>query len=152
MKIAIASDHAGYQMKEFLKPFIRDLGHEVHDFGAHSEDPVDYPDTGREVAVRVASGEFDRGIVVCATGIGMSIVANKIPGIRAALCTDVVCARLTREHNDTNVLAIGARVTGSEIAKEIVKTWLAAEFAGGRHARRVQKIADIEREYCSRRQ
>ncbi len=147
MKIAMASDHAGFQVKQMLKEFVLGLGHEVCDFGADSESPVDYPDTGKEAAIRVARGEFDRGIVVCGTGIGMSIVANKIPGIRAALCNDVVSARLTREHNDSNMLAIGARIIGSEIAKEVVRTWLSTEFAGGRHARRVEKITALDREF-----
>ncbi|MGE5484611.1 MAG: ribose 5-phosphate isomerase B [Ignavibacteriales bacterium] len=147
MKIAIASDHAGFQMKKILKDLVVSLGHEVCDFGADSEEPVDYPDTGREAALHVARGDFDRGIVVCGTGVGMSIVANKIPGIRAALCNDVVCARLTREHNDSNVLALGARIIGSEVAREVVRTWLSTDFAGGRHARRVEKISALDREF-----
>lgn len=147
MKIAMASDHAGFQMKRMLKEFLASLGHEVRDFGADSEDPVDYPDTGREAALSVAAGDSDVGILICGTGIGMSIVANKVPGIRAALCNDVVCARLTREHNDSNVLALGARVIGNETARELVGTWLSTDFVGGRHTRRVEKISAMDREF-----
>ncbi|NPV69737.1 MAG: ribose 5-phosphate isomerase B [Firmicutes bacterium] len=150
MRIAIASDHAGFNLKESLKPFIRSLGHEVEDFGAVSEDPVDYPDTGKEVAIRVAGGEFNRGVLVCGTGIGMCMVANKVPGVRAAVCWDPEVARLTRLHNDANVLTLGARFVTAERAKEIVEAWLRTEFEGGRHARRVEKIAALERECRAR--
>jgi RpiB/LacA/LacB family sugar-phosphate isomerase len=141
VRVAIGSDHAGFEMKEILKGFIESLGHEVEDFGAPSADPVDYPDVGYRVAKDVASGRSDRGVLICGTGIGMSIVANKVPGVRAALVGDAQVARLAREHNDANVLALGARVIGPEAARDIVKTFLETGFAGGRHARRLEKIA-----------
>lgn len=141
MRVAIGSDHAGFEMKESLKEYVKSLGHEVEDFGAPSSDPVDYPDIGYRVARDVASGRFDRGVLICGTGIGMSIVANKVPGVRAALVGDVETARLAREHNDANVLTLGARVIRLELAREIVRIFLDTGFAGGRHARRVEKIA-----------
>ncbi|MGE5592633.1 MAG: ribose 5-phosphate isomerase B [Betaproteobacteria bacterium] len=141
MRVAIGSDHAGFEMKEDLKEYVKSLGHEVEDFGAPSSDPVDYPDIGYHVAREVASGRFDRGILICGTGIGMSIVANKVPGVRAALVGDLETARLAREHNDANVLALGARVIRLEHARDIVRLFLETSFAGGRHARRVDKIA-----------
>lgn len=141
MRVAIGSDHAGFEMKESLKEYVKSLGHEVEDFGAPSSDPVDYPDIGYRVARDVASGRFDRGVLICGTGIGMSIVANKVPGVRAALVGDVETARLAREHNDANVLTLGARLIRLELAREIVRIFLDTGFAGGRHARRVEKIA-----------
>lgn len=147
MRVAVGSDHAGFKMKRALAGFVAGMGHEVEDFGCHSEEPVDYPDVARRVAVAVARGEYDRGILVCGTGIGMSIAANKVPGVRAALCHDTFSARATREHNNANVLTLGARVIGPGLAEEIVAVWLGAEFAGGRHARRVDKISAIEREF-----
>ncbi|MEW6106294.1 MAG: ribose 5-phosphate isomerase B [Bacillota bacterium] len=141
MKVAIGSDHAGFEMKESLKEYVKSLGHEVEDFGAQSCDPVDYPDIGYRVAKDVASGRFERGVLICGTGIGMSIVANKVPGVRAALAGDVESARLAREHNDANVLTLGARIIRLELAREIVRIFLETGFAGGRHARRVEKIA-----------
>jgi len=140
VRIAIGSDHAGFEMKQDLKEYIRSLGMEVEDFGAPSAEPVDYPDIGYQVAKEVAAGRFDRGILICGTGIGMSIVANKVPGVRAALAGDVESARLSREHNNANVLALGARICGKELVREITKAFLTTEFAGGRHARRVDKI------------
>ncbi len=147
MRVVIGSDHGGYHLKENIKGFLAELGIQCRDLGTHSQDPVDYPDYGRPVAEVVARGDYDLGILVCGTGIGMSIVANKVPGIRAALCHDVFSARVTREHNDSNVLCLGGRVLGSELARTIVKTWLEAEFTGGRHARRVNKILAMEKEY-----
>lgn len=141
MRVAIGSDHAGFEMKESLKEYVKSLGHEVEDFGAPSSDPVDYPDIGYRVAKDVASGRFDRGVLICGTGIGMSIVANKVPGVRAALVGDVATARLAREHNDANVLTLGARIIRLESAREIVRVFLETGFAGGRHARRLEKIA-----------
>lgn len=145
MKIAVASDHAGYRLKEELKPLLRELGHEVRDFGTHSEDPVDYPDLIVLAAEAVARGECDRGIVLGGSGNGEAMVANKVPGVRCALCHDVTTARLARAHNDSNVLSLGQRTVGSEVARDVVRTWLDTPFEGGRHEQRVQKIAAIER-------
>ena len=148
MKIAVGSDHAGYELKEAVLSLLRDQGVDYKDFGAYSTDSVDYPDIGSKAAEAVANGECDRGILICGTGIGMSITANKVPGIRAALCTTPYCAVMSREHNDANVLVIGARVTDQETALEIARTWLATEFPNDpRHARRIQKMADIDKRY-----
>ncbi len=144
MKIAIGSDHAGYALKEKIKELLTDLDLGFTDFGTMSLDAVDYTDIGARVAESVASGELERGILICGTGIGMSITANKIKGVRAALCHDLFSCRLSREHNDANVLVMGERVIGHGLALEIVHTWLLSEFIGGRHARRVQKIKDLE--------
>ncbi|MFC4736505.1 ribose 5-phosphate isomerase B [Bacillus daqingensis] len=144
MKIVVGSDHAGYALKEQLVPVIEELGHEVKDVGNHSADSVDYADYGIPAAEMVASGEADRGIIICGTGIGMSISANKVKGIRCALVHDLFSAKATREHNDTNVLAMGERVVGPGIAQEIVKVWLSTEFEGGRHERRVDKMMKYE--------
>jgi ribose 5-phosphate isomerase B len=145
MKIAVASDHAGYRLKEELKLLLRELGHEVRDFGTHSEDPVDYPDLIVLAAEAVARGECDRGIVLGGSGSGEAMVANKVPGVRCALCHDVTTARLARAHNDSNVLSLGQRIVGSEVARDVVRTWLDTPFEGGRHEQRVRKIAAIER-------
>lgn len=145
MKVAIAADHGGYSLKEELKTLLEDLGQEYTDFGCHCQDSVDYPDYALPVAEKVAAGEYDRGILICGTGIGMSITANKVKGIRCALCHDTFSAKATRQHNDSNVLALGERVIGPGLAREIVKIWLETEFEGGRHERRVTKIADIEK-------
>ena len=144
MKIAIASDHGGYDYKQELIPYIESLGHQVLDLGCHGPASVDYPDYGILCAQAVARGEADRGVVICGTGIGMSISANKVPGIRCALCTDPVMARLTREHNDANMLAMGGRIIGIELAKGIVQVFLSTEFSGGRHKTRIDKIAQYE--------
>lgn len=144
MKIAIASDHGGFEYKEMLIPLLRESGHEVEDFGCHSADSVDYSDHGIPAAEAVANGSCDRAILICGTGIGMSIAANKVKGIRCALCCDPLSAKLTREHNDSNVLALGGRIIGAELAKAIVSVWLSAEFEGGRHARRIGKIHEYE--------
>lgn len=127
--------------------FLTAQGIHYHDFGTHAPDAVDYPDFALPVAEAVARGEFDRGIIVCGTGIGVSIVANKVPGVRAALCHDTFSARSSRAHNDANILTLGERVVGPGLALEIVRVWLASEFEGGRHARRVAKIAAIEKKY-----
>jgi ribose 5-phosphate isomerase B len=139
-RIALAADHAGYQLKEMLKADLEALGHTVNDLGTNSLDSVDYPDFGRKLADVIAAGEADMGVVVCGTGIGISIAANRNPSVRAALCHDVSTARLAREHNDANVLAIGARVTGEETARDCLKAFLDTEFGGGRHAKRVAKL------------
>ncbi|MCW2277487.1 ribose 5-phosphate isomerase B [Heliophilum fasciatum] len=153
MRIAIASDHGGFRLKEEVKGFLQGLQNadadggslEIIDLGTDSEQSVDYPDYGEKVARAVAAGDYDRGIVVCGTGIGISIAANKIAGIRAALCHEPYSARMAREHNDANVLALGGRVTGPELAREIVQAFVTTEFAGGRHAKRLDKIAALER-------
>lgn len=147
MKIAIGSDHAGLNYKEEIKKHLAEKGIEYKDFGCHSGESVDYPEYGRIVGEAVVSGEFDRGIVVCGTGIGISISANKVRGVRAALCGDCFSAKACREHNDANVLAIGERVIGLGQALMIVDIWLSTEFEGGRHAKRVAKIAEIEEAY-----
>jgi RpiB/LacA/LacB family sugar-phosphate isomerase len=145
MKIALASDHAGYSEKERLKPLFRELGLEVEDLGTVSEDSVDYPDYARKVAERVASGEAEQGVLVCGSGTGMAIAANKVPGVRAAVAWNEESARLARQHNDANVLSIGARTTPVEQIPSIVRAWFETKFDGGRHAARVAKITEIER-------
>ncbi len=144
MLIAIAADHAGYPLKEELKPFLRGLGHDCKDFGTDSMASVDYPDFAVRAARAVAGGQCPRAIVICGTGVGSAIAANKVAGIRAGLCHDTFSARHARLHNDANVLALGARVVGPGLAKDIVAAWLEAPFEGGRHARRVEKIRLIE--------
>jgi RpiB/LacA/LacB family sugar-phosphate isomerase len=148
MKIALASDHAGYAEKERLKPILRDLGLEVEDLGAVSEDSVDYPDYARKVAERVARGEAEQGVLVCGSGTGMAIAANKVSGVRAAVAWSEETARLARRHNDANVLALGARTTPQEEIPKIVRAWFETNFEGGRHAGRVEKIKEIEN--CSK--
>lgn len=144
MKIAIASDHAGYEEKERLKPLLNELGIQYEDLGTHSEVSVDYPDYARKVGEEVAQGKVDQGLLVCGSGTGMAIAANKVPGVRAAVAWNEEIARLAREHNDANVLALGARVTSAEELRKIVRAWFAAKFDQGRHERRVQKIREIE--------
>ncbi|WP_422485115.1 ribose 5-phosphate isomerase B [Gudongella sp. DL1XJH-153] len=144
MIIGIGSDHAGFDLKEEMKKFMEENGYEVRDFGTNNKESVDYPDFGRSVGEAVAAGEIDKGVVICGTGIGISISANKVKGVRAALCGDVFSARMSREHNDANVIAMGGRVLGVDLAKEILLTYLKSEFQGGRHERRVNKIAEIE--------
>jgi len=147
MKIAVGSDHAGVALKETLKELFRDLSLEVVDFGTDSPESVDYPDFGEKVAVAVQSGEVERGVLICGTGIGMSITANKVPGVRAALAGEPFSARMSRLHNDANVLVLGARVIGTDLAKDIVRTWFTTPFEGNRHQRRLQKIESIEKKY-----
>lgn len=147
MRIAVASDHGGFRLKQEVINYLGLAGYEFEDLGTYSADSVDYPDFARAVAEAVRSGEFDRGIILCGTGIGVCIAANKVPGIRAALCHDTFSARAAREHNDANVLTMGERVIGPGLARDIVAAWLAAEFQGGRHARRVAKITAIEEKY-----
>jgi ribose 5-phosphate isomerase B len=145
LKVAVGADHAGYDLKREITVALKEQGHEVADFGTHSPEPVDYPEIALGVARAVARGEADRGVLVCGTGIGTSIVANKVRGIRAALCHDPFSARMTREHNDSNVLCLGARVIGPSLALEVLRVWLGGAFeSGGRHQRRVERIAEIE--------
>ena len=143
--IALGADHAGLRLKDELKAWLLARGHEVKDFGTFSTDSVDYPDHAAAVAAAVACGAAERGLLVCGTGVGMAIAANKVPGVRAAACADAYTARLSRQHNDANVLALGARITASEAAVEILQAWLEAAFEGGRHARRVAKLTALER-------
>lgn len=139
--IAIGSDHAGPALKDIFKAKLEERGYTVLDLGTHGEESVDYPDYGKAVGEAVASGEADRGIVICGTGIGISIAANRIPGVRAAVCHDVTSARLAREHNDANVLALGVRVIGPEVALDCLDAFFATEFSGGeRHVRRIGKL------------
>jgi ribose 5-phosphate isomerase B len=145
MKVAIASDHAGYQGKEAIKRTLDQMGVAYQDFGTNSEESVDYPDYAARVGEAVTRGEVDRGILVCGSGIGMEIAANKVPGVRAALGWNAETARLAREHNDANVIAVGARTTAPETINEIIHAFLQADFVGGRHAQRVEKIAQLER-------
>jgi len=145
MKIALASDHAGYKEKEKLKPILKDLGVEFDDLGTVSEDSVDYPDYARKVAERVAKGEAEQGLLVCGSGTGMAIAANKVPGVRAAVAWNEESARLARQHNDANVLSIGARMMPEEEIPKILKAWFDAKFEGGRHAGRVEKIKALEK-------
>ena len=144
MKIAIASDHGGYPLKAVLIPYLRELGHEVEDFGCHSTDSCDYPDYAEPAARAVARGDCARGIVICSTGIGVSMVANKVRGVRCALCGDVYSAEMTRRHNDANVLALGASLTAPVLAERIVDVFLSVAFEGGRHSRRIGKVDAIE--------
>ncbi|PYZ96094.1 ribose 5-phosphate isomerase B [Alteribacter lacisalsi] len=144
MKVAIGSDHGGRNLKEEIKSLMDELGITYTDVGCDCSDSVDYPDYGIPAAEMVANGEVDRGIVICGTGIGMSIAANKVKGIRCALVHDLFSAKATREHNDSNVLSMGERVIGPGLAREIAKVWLTTEFEGGRHATRIGKIASYE--------
>lgn len=144
MKIAMACDHGALDLKLAIRAHLEAQGHEIVDFGTNTPDSCDYSDFAAPAARAVASGECQRGIVMCTTGIGVSITANKIAGIRCALVSDLMTARLTRQHNDTNVLALGAGVTGKMLATEIVDTWLSTEFQGGRHQRRIDKVMALE--------
>lgn len=148
--VALGADHAGWELKEALKAWLIDQGQQVLDFGTHSPDSVDYPDYALQVAEAVAVGKVERGVLVCGTGIGMAITANKVAGVRAAPCSDLYTARMSREHNDANVLALGGRLMGREMALEILKVWLETTFAGGRHAGRVDKISAAERRHGDR--
>ena len=145
--IAIGADHGGFRLKAALKPILESLSLEIRDVGVHEEKPADYPDIALQVAELVASGAAARGVIIDGAGIGSSIAANKVPGIRAALCYDKASARNSREHNDSNVLTLGARLLTETQAEDVLRTWIATPFAGGRHQARVQKILDIERRY-----
>ncbi|MFM1904596.1 MAG: hypothetical protein RLZZ440_2496 [Planctomycetota bacterium] len=145
MRIAIGSDHRGVAARQRLAGLLERLGHEVVDCGSFGEEPVDYPDVAADVARRVADGTAERGILLCCTGVGMAIAANKVAGVRAATCHDEVTAEMSRRHNDLNVLCLAAEMLGSDMQEKIVRTWLATPFDGGRHARRVAKIAALEK-------
>lgn len=147
MKIAIGSDHGGLDLKESIKLFLIEQGHEVIDFGTGTHDSCDYPVYGQRVGEAVSFGDCDRGIAICGTGLGISMAVNKVPGIRGALCTNEFMAEMSREHNDANVLVLGARVLGEGLAMRIVKVWLDTEFAGDRHQRRIDQIHEIEKKY-----
>lgn len=147
MKIAIGSDHAGYALKDHLKAHMEGRGIQVEDLGGFDPEPIDYPVAGLRVAKAVAAGDYDLGVLICGTGVGISISANKVRGIRAVVCSEPYSAVLSRRHNNSNILALGARVVGDELAVMILDQWLDAEFEGGRHARRVGLIGEIEQEY-----
>ena len=146
MKIAMACDHGGLRLKNVLKADLEKNGHVVEDFGTYTEDSCDYPDFAAQAAKAVASGQCDRGVVVCGTGIGVSITANKVKGIRCALCHDVFSAKATRQHNDSNMLAMGQRVIGEGLALEILHAWMSSDYEGGRHDARIQKMMALEKE------
>lgn len=148
MNIVIGSDHAGFALKEAVKASLSAAGHRVVDIGTETGDPVDYPDYGILAAEAVSSGRFERGILVCGSGVGMAIVANKFPGVRAALCLDAETARLSRQHNDSNVLVLAGRKTDPETAERIARAWLETPFDGGRHQRRLDKIRELEQRLC----
>ncbi len=147
MIIGIASDHGGYQLKEVLKPYLVELGHEVKDYGTNSEESVDYPDYGAKLARAVAQGECNKGIAICGSGQGIMMSANKVKGIRCALPSDVYSAEMTAMHNNANMIALGGRVHGQDLAKRIVRAYLETEFEGGRHQRRIDKITELEENF-----
>ena len=143
MKIAIGNDHVGIELKPIIVEYLKELGHTVDDFGAYTNERTDYPIYGRKVAEAVVNGEYDCGILICGTGVGISISANKVKGIRAVVCSEPYSAKLSKQHNNTNILALGDRVIGSELAKMIVKEWLEAEYEGGRHSKRVEMLNEM---------
>lgn len=143
-KIIIGSDHAGYPLKEGLKPFLKEMGLVVTDVGTDSDRPADYPDFAARVAEAVSTGVFPRGILICGSGVGMSITANRFPGVRAALCLDEETARMSRQHNDANILVLAGRKTDTGTARSITQVWLATPFEGGRHQKRLDKLRDTE--------
>lgn len=145
MKIAIGNDHVALEMKRQIIEFLEEMGHEVTDFGTYTADRCDYPVYGERVANAVAAGTCERGILICGTGVGISLSANKVRGIRAVVCSEPYTAMLSRQHNNTNILAFGARVVGIELAKMIVREWMNAEFEGGRHQKRIDMIDEIQR-------
>ena len=151
MKIAIGSDHGGFKLKQEIKKYLNEKGYEFKDFGTNSEDSCDYPDYALPVAEAVASKEFEKGILICGTGIGIGIAANKVTGIRAALCSDTFSAHASREHNDANILTMGERVVGPGLAIDIVEIFLTSKFEGDRHIKRIDKIKDIENKYRDRK-
>ena len=148
MKIAVACDHGGLNLKNEVINYLKEHGYEYVNFGTDTDDSCDYPDLALPAAEAVASGKCEKGIIICSTGIGVSMVANKVPGVRCAHCHDSCCAEFTRRHNDANVLAMGEKVVGVGYALKIVETFLTTEFEGGRHQRRVDKITAIEKKYC----
>lgn len=143
MRIGIGNDHVAVELKGIISDHLKELGHEVVDYGTDSTERFDYPISGYKVGRAVASGEVDLGVLICGTGVGISLAANKVQGVRAVVCSEPYSAKLSREHNDTNIVAFGARVVGPELAKMIVDEWLGAEFQGGRHQRRIDMIAEI---------
>lgn len=147
MRLALGADHAGYELKEELKDFFAQREIDYYDFGTYDTKSTDYSDWGIKVAQAVAKGKFERGILICGTGLGMSLTANKVPGIRATPCYGIFSARLSREHNNSNILVLGGRITGKGLARQIVEEWLEAKFKEGRHKRRVDKITKIESKY-----
>ena len=147
MKIVIGNDHAAVELKNIIRDYVKELGHEVVDFGVGEGESCHYPDMGEKVGRAVVEEGYDCGILLCGTGVGISIAANKVPGVRAAVCSDVTTAHLVKEHNNANIIAFGARIVGSEIAKDIVKAYLEAKFMGERHAIRVNMIHEIEKRY-----
>ncbi len=149
MRIAVGNDHRGYQLKTRIVQLLRDLGHEAIDEGAHSSQSTDYPDFAAAVSQKVSAGQVDRGILICGTGVGMAIVANKFPGVRAATCHDELSAEMCRRHNDVNVLCLSGDMLGERPVEGILETWLRTPFEGGRHARRVEKIRQIELRLCA---
>ena len=149
MKIAIGSDHLGLELKNMIRDFLKDKEIEVNDFGTISKEPIDYPDIAKKVAKAVAKNDYERGILICGTGIGMAIAANKVKGIRAAVCHDLYSAERSRKSNNAQIMAIGALIIGPELAKKLVEVWLNSEFQGGRSERKVKKIMEIEAENFS---
>ena len=147
MKIAVGCDHGGFELKNEIIKYLESEKYEIEDFGTYSTDSCDYPDIAQPVAEAVAAKEFDFGILICGTGIGIGIAANKVPGIRAALCSDTFSAHATRQHNNANILTMGQRVVGTGLALDIVKTFLSSEFEGDRHSKRINKITAIEEKY-----
>ena len=147
-KIIMAADHAGFGLKEALKPYLTELGWEVADRGTYDEAPVDYPDFGCQVAMKVSNGEYSRGVLICGSGVGMAILANKFHGVRAVLCLDEEMACLSRKHNDTNILVLAGRRTAEKDAELILKSWLTTAFEGGRHEQRIDKIRQWEEKIC----
>jgi len=147
LRFALGADHAGFALKEKVRDYLVRAGHEVDDQGPATPDPVDYPDFAEKVATRVAARQADFGVLVCGTGVGVAIAANKVPGIRAATCNDTLCAYFARAHNDANVLALGGRLADEATAQKIIDTWIVTPFQGGRHQRRVEKIADIDQKH-----
>jgi len=145
MKIGLACDHGGFDLKEELKAYLKSMGHDPVDLGTFNEESVDYPDYGALVAERVSEGGLERGVLICGTGIGMSVVANKFRGVRAALVNDLFSARFSREHTDSNILVMGGRIVGRALAREILRVWLETPFAGDRHQRRLEKIKALEK-------
>ena len=144
MKIAIASDHTGVELKSEIIKYLKELGHEVSDFGTNSAESIDYPIYGKKVAEEISKRNYDGGVLICGTGIGISLAANKVKGIRAAVCSEPYSAKLSKQHNNSNIIAFGARVVGVDLAKMIVKEWIEAKFEGGRHLKRVGLISKIE--------
>lgn len=142
LKIAVGSDHGGYELKEKVKTYIEELGYEFHDFGTHDMNSADYPVIAKEVAKNVAGEKFDRGIIICGSGLGVAIAANKVKGIRAATCNDIYCAEMSRLHNDANILTMGGRIIDENTARKVVKIWIETAFEGGRHRRRVDMIEE----------